>query len=408
MTHLRQTMLDELQRRNYAKTTVESYIHAVEQFAKHFKRRPDQLNQDHLRTYQAYLLRERKLGPRTVRLHVAAHDADDAVFHEHAQRGAAPPAGPRHRQPAHADSHSTWERRPGSVRPAERDAARDAARVLALDETHGLVVSGHDRRLAGGHADHTQSRLGGLSGCGRTGAATEAGLPASAAPFVCDPPPGSGCRLAHDSAAPRPRQAGAHRDLPAPVAAAPAGGRESARCDGGLSSGHGAPGRSSSGTNPRPAFGDTPNTSTKFADTVSPRISIAPSAVSRTAPVGSCVPIARSAVDRARRASRMAPGTRIPVRRSSRPQISTSRCASLNGSGRNNTASTRLNSAVVLPIPTASVTMASAVNHGDRVSVRAADRMSATTLGMARSCGTVSVRPDRLGNVIRDRFFVLY
>ena len=72
MTHLRQTMLDELQRRNYAKTTVESYIHAVEQFAKHFKRRPDQLNQDHLRTYQAYLLRERKLGPRTVRLHVAA------------------------------------------------------------------------------------------------------------------------------------------------------------------------------------------------------------------------------------------------------------------------------------------------------------------------------------------------
>ena len=65
-------MLDELQRRNYAQTTVESYIHAVEQFAKHFRRQPDHLNQDHLRTYQAYLLRERKLGPRTVRLHVAA------------------------------------------------------------------------------------------------------------------------------------------------------------------------------------------------------------------------------------------------------------------------------------------------------------------------------------------------
>ena len=72
MTHLRQTMLDELQRRNYATTTVESYIRAVEQFAKHFKRRPDHLNLDHLRTYQAYLLRERKLGPKTVRLHVAA------------------------------------------------------------------------------------------------------------------------------------------------------------------------------------------------------------------------------------------------------------------------------------------------------------------------------------------------
>ena len=33
---------------------------------------PDQLNQSHLRQYQAYLLRERKLGPRTVKLHVSA------------------------------------------------------------------------------------------------------------------------------------------------------------------------------------------------------------------------------------------------------------------------------------------------------------------------------------------------
>jgi integrase/recombinase XerD len=72
VTHLRQAMLEELQRRNYAKTTIETYIHAVERFAKHFKRSPDRLTHDHLRTYQAYLLRERKLGPRTVRLHVAA------------------------------------------------------------------------------------------------------------------------------------------------------------------------------------------------------------------------------------------------------------------------------------------------------------------------------------------------
>ena len=72
MTHCRQIMLEELQRRNYAKTTVDAYLHAVEQFAKHFRRPPDRLTHDHLRTYQAYLLRERKLGPRTVRLHVAA------------------------------------------------------------------------------------------------------------------------------------------------------------------------------------------------------------------------------------------------------------------------------------------------------------------------------------------------
>jgi site-specific recombinase XerD len=65
-------MLEELQRRNYATTTIDAYVRAVEQFAKHFKRAPDRLSLDHLRTYQAYLLRERKLGPRTVRLHVAA------------------------------------------------------------------------------------------------------------------------------------------------------------------------------------------------------------------------------------------------------------------------------------------------------------------------------------------------
>ena len=72
MTHLRQAMLEELQRRNYAKNTVQCYIQAVERFATYFRTPPDQLNQSHLRTYQAYLLCERKLGPRTVKLHVSA------------------------------------------------------------------------------------------------------------------------------------------------------------------------------------------------------------------------------------------------------------------------------------------------------------------------------------------------
>ena len=62
MTHLRQVMLEELQRRNFASTTISSYLHAVEQFARHFKCRPDRLNQTHLRSYQAYLLRERSVS----------------------------------------------------------------------------------------------------------------------------------------------------------------------------------------------------------------------------------------------------------------------------------------------------------------------------------------------------------
>ena len=72
MTHLRQAMLDELHRRNYAASTIAYYVRHVEEFARYFKRRPDRLTHTHLRTYQAYLLRERKLKPRTVRLHVAA------------------------------------------------------------------------------------------------------------------------------------------------------------------------------------------------------------------------------------------------------------------------------------------------------------------------------------------------
>ena len=72
MTHLRQAMLEELQRRNYAPTTVRAYIRAVERFATHFGKPPDQLGHADLRRYQAELLHERKLAPRSVKLHVAA------------------------------------------------------------------------------------------------------------------------------------------------------------------------------------------------------------------------------------------------------------------------------------------------------------------------------------------------
>jgi len=72
VTHLRKIMLEELQRRNYAATTITYYLKAVEAFAKHFGKPPDQLNREHLREYQAYLFRERKLEPRTVKLHTSA------------------------------------------------------------------------------------------------------------------------------------------------------------------------------------------------------------------------------------------------------------------------------------------------------------------------------------------------
>jgi site-specific recombinase XerD len=65
-------MLEELQRRNYSQTTVNTYLKVVEDFARHFHRPPDELGKEQLRAYQVHLLQERKLGVRTVGLHTAA------------------------------------------------------------------------------------------------------------------------------------------------------------------------------------------------------------------------------------------------------------------------------------------------------------------------------------------------
>ena len=66
MTHLRKQMLEELERRNYSKETIRAYVHAVKDFAAYFHRPPDQLGPEHVREYQAHLLRDRKLSPNTV------------------------------------------------------------------------------------------------------------------------------------------------------------------------------------------------------------------------------------------------------------------------------------------------------------------------------------------------------
>jgi site-specific recombinase XerD len=65
-------MLEELQRRNYSAITTRNYLRVVTEFAKHFGKPPDRLGLNELRTYQAYLLRERKLTPGTVINQVAA------------------------------------------------------------------------------------------------------------------------------------------------------------------------------------------------------------------------------------------------------------------------------------------------------------------------------------------------
>src|SRR5437588_8043343 len=65
-------MLDELQRRNYAETTISSYIRIVEDFSRRFQRPPDRLGPPQIREYQAELFKKRKLAASTVTVYLAA------------------------------------------------------------------------------------------------------------------------------------------------------------------------------------------------------------------------------------------------------------------------------------------------------------------------------------------------
>jgi len=72
VTHLRKTMLEELERRNYSQSTVRTYLMTIEDFARYFHQPPDTLGPEHVRQYQAYLFRERKLAANSVNQRVGA------------------------------------------------------------------------------------------------------------------------------------------------------------------------------------------------------------------------------------------------------------------------------------------------------------------------------------------------
>jgi site-specific recombinase XerD len=56
-------MLEDLQIRNYAPTTVAAYIRSVADFAKHFGKSPDLLGSEQIREYQLYLVKEKRVSP---------------------------------------------------------------------------------------------------------------------------------------------------------------------------------------------------------------------------------------------------------------------------------------------------------------------------------------------------------
>ncbi len=72
MTHLRQLMIEELRRRNFAESTIRAYVHGVEHFSRHFHRSPDQLGPEHIRQYQAMLFSKLKYSPNTVTARLGA------------------------------------------------------------------------------------------------------------------------------------------------------------------------------------------------------------------------------------------------------------------------------------------------------------------------------------------------
>ena len=72
MSELRRRMLQDLQIRNYAAATCDAYVRAVADFARYFRKSPDQLGAEHIRSYQVHLVQERKASWSALRIAVSA------------------------------------------------------------------------------------------------------------------------------------------------------------------------------------------------------------------------------------------------------------------------------------------------------------------------------------------------
>ena len=72
MTPLRQRMIEDMQIRNLSKNTQRAYTEQIARYARHFRRSPDSLGPDDIRSYQVYLTTERKLKPESIKTATAA------------------------------------------------------------------------------------------------------------------------------------------------------------------------------------------------------------------------------------------------------------------------------------------------------------------------------------------------
>jgi integrase/recombinase XerD len=65
MTALRQKMIDDMQLRGFAERTQEAYLSAVRQLAKHYRKSPDQIDEEELRQYFLFLKNEKHAARNT-------------------------------------------------------------------------------------------------------------------------------------------------------------------------------------------------------------------------------------------------------------------------------------------------------------------------------------------------------
>lgn len=70
MTPLRQQMISAMRQRGFSARTHESYLRAVRDLARYYRRSPDQLAVDELQTYFNYLAQKRHLSPASCRLYL--------------------------------------------------------------------------------------------------------------------------------------------------------------------------------------------------------------------------------------------------------------------------------------------------------------------------------------------------
>jgi integrase/recombinase XerD len=72
MTSLRLRMLEDMQIRNLAVNTQESYVLQISLFARYFNQSPERLGPEQIRTYQVYLTKEKKLATGSILIAISA------------------------------------------------------------------------------------------------------------------------------------------------------------------------------------------------------------------------------------------------------------------------------------------------------------------------------------------------